>query len=71
MESLAGPQRQEALIKVGLLCDLRRRDFPEEDIATKLQFRSVEAMHTQLTNWGLVGLLPKQTEVTRTRLINV
>jgi hypothetical protein len=62
MESLAGPQRQDALLKVGLLCDLRRRDLPEEEIATKLQFGSVEAMHTQLANWGLVGLLPKRTE---------
>lgn len=27
--------------------------MPEEEIAAKLQFGSIEAMHTQLTNWGL------------------
>jgi len=53
MESLSGPQYQDALLKVGLLCELRHRNVPDEDIATKLQFGSIEAMHTQLVNWDL------------------
>jgi hypothetical protein len=62
MESLTGPQRNDALLKIGLLCELRRRNLPEEEIATKLKFGSIEAMHTQLGNWGLSGLLPKRAD---------
>jgi hypothetical protein len=53
MGSLSGPERQDAIYKVGLLCELRRRNRPDDEIAKKLHFGSVEAMHTQLNNWGL------------------
>ena len=36
-----------------MLCELRRRNVPEEEVAEKLQFGGVEAMHVQLANWGL------------------
>jgi hypothetical protein len=62
MDNLAGPQRQDALLKVGLLCELRRRNRSETEIAARLGFGSVEAMHAQLGNWGLPGLLPKRAE---------
>ena len=53
MESLSGPQYQDALLRIGLLCELRRRKVPPEEVAAKLQFGSVEAMHVQLANWSL------------------
>lgn len=53
MESLSGPQYQDALLRIGLLCELRRRKVPEQEVAEKLQFGGVEAMHVQLANWGL------------------
>jgi hypothetical protein len=53
MDSVSGPQYQEALLTIGLLCELRHRNVPEEEIAGKLKFGSVEAMHVQLENWGL------------------
>jgi hypothetical protein len=53
MASLSGPQYQDALLKIGLLCELRRREVEEKDIAVKLDFGGVEAMRVQLGNWGL------------------
>jgi hypothetical protein len=53
MESLSGPQYQDALLRIGLLCELRRCKLPEEEVAEKLDFGGVEAMHVQLANWGL------------------
>src|SRR3712207_7586722 len=37
-------------------------NYSEEEIAKKAGFGSAEAMHTQLGNWGLSGLLPKRVE---------
>jgi hypothetical protein len=53
MESLSGPQYQDALLRIGMLCELRRRKVPEQEVAEKLGFGGVEAMHVQLANWGL------------------
>jgi hypothetical protein len=53
MESLSGPQYQDALLRIGMLCELRRRNVPEKEVAVKLHFGGVEAMHVQLANWGL------------------
>jgi|SRR5215212_2083216 len=53
MDSLSGPQYQDALLKIGLLCELRHRNVPEEEVAVKLKFGGVEAMRVQLANWGL------------------
>jgi hypothetical protein len=54
MRGLSGPERREALLKIGLLCRLRSElRYSEEEIATKLGFGSVEAMHTQLGHWGV------------------
>lgn len=67
MRSLSGPQRQDALLKIGLLCELRRRNEPEEEIAVRLGFGSVEAMRVQAANWGLpkwlVGEEPEKEPV--------
>ena len=52
MDSLSGPQYQDALLRIGMLCELRRRNVPPEEVAVKLQFGSV-AMHVQLANWDL------------------
>jgi hypothetical protein len=57
MESLSGPERQRAYETVALLCSLRLRGYTDEQIYEKLHFGSVEAMHQQLTNWQLPGLL--------------
>jgi hypothetical protein len=53
MDTLPGPQHQDALFKIGMLCELRRRNVPEKEIALKLQFGSVEAMRVQLANWDM------------------
>jgi hypothetical protein len=55
MDSLSGPQYQDALLKIGMLCELRRRNVPvpEEEVAVKLGFGGAEAMHVQLANWDL------------------
>jgi hypothetical protein len=46
-----------------MVCLLRGvGNYSEEEIAEKANFGSVEAMHTQLGNWGLSGLLPKRAE---------
>jgi hypothetical protein len=46
-----------------MVCVLRGEGtYSEEKIAEKVGFGSVEAMHTQLGNWGLSGLLPKRVE---------
>ena len=62
MESLSGPQYQDALLRIGLLCELRRRKVPEQEVAEKLGFGGVGAMHVQLANWGLprwlIGKVP-------------
>jgi hypothetical protein len=63
MTSLLESGRRDALVKIGLLCKLRSEArYSEEEIAEMLDFGSVEAMHTQLGNWGLSGLLPKRAE---------
>jgi hypothetical protein len=53
MDNLSGRQYQDALLKIGMLCELRRRNVPEEEMAVKLQFGSIEAMHVQFANWDL------------------
>jgi len=53
VSSLSGPQYQDALLKLGQLCALRHHNVPEEEIAKKLDFGSIEAMHKQLVNWDL------------------
>jgi hypothetical protein len=53
MDSLSGLQYQDALLRIEMLCELRRRNVPEEEVAEKLQFGGVEAMHVQLANWSL------------------
>ena len=44
MDTSSGPQYQDALLRIEMLCELRRRNVPEEEVAEKLQFGSVEAM---------------------------
>jgi hypothetical protein len=53
--------RQGDLFKVAMLCKLRSSLVPEGEIASKLGFGSAEAMHVQLKNWGLPGLLRERT----------
>jgi hypothetical protein len=54
MDTLSGPLYQDALLRIGMLCELRRRNVPEKEVAVKLHFGGVEAMHVQqLANWGL------------------
>ena len=40
---------------------MRRRNVPEEEVAEKLQFGGVEAMHVQLANWDLPRWLIGET----------
>jgi hypothetical protein len=55
MSSQSNPERQRALDVIAKLCMLRQKPaaYSEEDIAEKLGFGSVEAMHTQLERWGV------------------
>jgi hypothetical protein len=63
IEGLAGAAQREFYEKLGRLCLLRsKKTYSEDQIAEMAGFGSVEAMHTQLGNWGLSGLLPKQPE---------
>lgn len=63
MHSLTGQVRKEAHNRVAYVCVLRGDgNYSEEEIAKKAGFGSAEAMHTQLGNWGLSGLLPKRAE---------
>jgi hypothetical protein len=59
---------QDALINIALLCKLRARRWAEEDIAKKLEFGSAEALHIQLRNWSLPGLLPNTDATSQTDL---
>ena len=45
MESLSGPNHQNALLKIGQLCVCRREGLSEEETSEKLWFGSIEAMH--------------------------
>jgi len=55
MRSLSGPERQRALQVIAGFCVLQAQPdkYSEKDIAEKLGFGSVEAMHTQLENWEI------------------
>jgi hypothetical protein len=53
MTGLSEQQYQDALLRIGMLCELRRRNVREEEVAERLQFGGVEAMHVQLANWDL------------------
>lgn len=67
MESLSGAWRRGAYEKVRQLCDLRLEGtHSEEEIKKKLEFGSLEAMHTQLKNWGVSGLLTNTDETVDT-----
>ncbi len=68
MDSLTGPARKEAYSKIALVLVSREEGIcSEEEIAQKAGFGSVEAMHTQLGNWGLPGLLPKSVTASNTQ----
>jgi hypothetical protein len=54
MRSLPGPERKDALLKVGILCRLLYEGvLSEDEIAGKLGFRSAEVLHIQMRNWKL------------------
>ena len=64
MESLAGQARKDAHNKIAWIAVLRQDGrYSEEEIAQKSGFGSVEAMYTQLGNWNLQGLVPKEGNV--------
>jgi hypothetical protein len=63
VHSLTGQAKKEAHERVAIVCLLRGDgNYSEEEIADKANFGSVEAMHKQLGNWDLSGLLPKRAE---------
>jgi hypothetical protein len=63
VHNLAGPARKDAYSKVARVLVARMDgSYSEKEIAQKAGFGSVEAMHMQLGNWGLPGLLPKRVE---------
>ena len=60
--TLAGPASEDAYNKIGWVLVLQKEGiYSDEEIAQKVGFGSVEAMHTQLGDWGLPGLLPERT----------
>ena len=62
MDNLPKPAQEEALRKIAFLCYLRSEGtHTENEIAQKLDFGSVAAMHTQLKRWGVPGLLPPES----------
>jgi hypothetical protein len=63
LHSLAGQAKKEAYNKIARIALLREDGrYSEEEIAQKAGFGSAEAMHTQLSNWGLHGLVPEEAE---------
>jgi hypothetical protein len=61
METLPGAGRAEAYKKLEKLCVLRQdTDLTEEQRAQAAGWGSAEAMHIQLKNWGLPGLLGEE-----------
>jgi hypothetical protein len=52
--------QQAALRKIGVLCILRGEGtYSEDQIAEKLGLGSADAMHIQLSNWGLPDWLAR------------
>jgi hypothetical protein len=63
IESLPAATRQDAYQKVGSVYLARREGIESEDeVAHRAGFGSPDAMHQQLSAWGLAGLLPPHME---------
>jgi hypothetical protein len=68
IDSLSKGAREDAYWKISVVGVLRGKGLPEDEVAKRARFDSVEAMHSQLKRWGLPGLLPsteKQPEKVR------
>lgn len=62
IDSLPKALREQAYKQIAGLWFARMQDVDsEEELATKAGFPSVEAMHANLQNWGLGGMLPART----------
>jgi hypothetical protein len=58
IDSLPKDAREDAYWKISVIGLLRGKRFPEDEVAKKAQFDSVEDMHFQLKRWRLPGLVP-------------
>jgi hypothetical protein len=58
IDSLPKDAREAAYWKVSAVCLLRGKGRPEDEVAKKAGFSSVEDMYFRLKRWGLSGLLP-------------
>jgi hypothetical protein len=66
IDSLPKELRKKAYEKVALLWAARMQGITsEEELARKAKFPSVEAMHANLQTWGLAGMLPETSRLTR------
>ncbi len=66
IDSLPKDRRKKAYEAVALLWAARMLGITsEEELAKKAKFPSVDAMHVNLQNWGLVGMLPETSRPTR------
>jgi hypothetical protein len=58
IDSLPKDAREDAYWKISAIGVLRGKGLPEDEVAKKAQFNSLEVMHFQLKRWGLPGLVP-------------
>jgi hypothetical protein len=58
IDSLPEHKREEAYRQVAMVCVFRTQGLPEDKVAEKAKFDSVEDMYFRLKRWGLSSLLP-------------
>jgi hypothetical protein len=62
IDSLPKDAREDAYWKISAIGVLRGKRLPEDEVAKKAQFDSVEDMYFRLKRWGLTGLLPPERQ---------
>src|SRR5688572_13609717 len=62
LDSLPSWKREEVHRQVGMVCAYRIQGMPEDKVAEKAKFVSVEDMYFRLKRWGLAGLVPVEKE---------
>ncbi len=67
IDSLPEHKRQETYIQIGMIGYYRSQGLPENEVAERAKFGSVEDMYFRLNRWGLSGLLPLEEESKKTQ----
>jgi hypothetical protein len=58
IDTLPKDTREDALWKISAIGVLRGRGLPEDEVAERAGFSSVEDMYFRLKRWALPGLVP-------------